>query len=180
MCAEKIKSSGQIQGGLFADIAMIKQRLYDKAGISFRSFVQHREGGAYAACTFKLDDHTVEHRSANITPAKQGQFVTIWKRNKEGITAPLDAADDFDMVLITCRLADKIGQFVFPKALLIRQKIIAVSNKGGKRGIRVYPPWDLPANDQALRTQKWQKDYFIDLDDEKAHERILSLFRQVG
>jgi hypothetical protein len=30
-----------------------------------------------------------------------------------------------------------------------------------KRGISVYPSWDLPTNQQALKNQKWQLDYFV-------------------
>ncbi|MEG2603136.1 MAG: MepB family protein, partial [Carnobacterium sp.] len=32
-----------------------------------------------------------------------------------------------------------------------------------KRGFRVYPLWDQPDNPQAIQTQKWQLNYFLDL-----------------
>ncbi|MEO5562055.1 MAG: MepB family protein, partial [Chitinophagaceae bacterium] len=31
----------------------------------------------------------------------------------------------------------------------------------GKRGIRVYPPWDIVSNKQAIMTQGWQTKYFM-------------------
>lgn len=32
--------------------------------------------------------------------------------------------------------------------------------------IRVYPSWDKPTSNQAIKTQKWQLEYFIELDDD--------------
>jgi hypothetical protein len=34
--------------------------------------------------------------------------------------------------------------------------IITKNGKEGKRGIRVYPPWDIATNKQAEKTQRWQ------------------------
>nr|WP_315117414.1 MepB family protein [uncultured Clostridium sp.] len=31
--------------------------------------------------------------------------------------------------------------------------------------MRVYPIWDTPSSNQAIKTQKWQLPYFIDLSD---------------
>ncbi|MEC0126550.1 MepB family protein [Paenibacillus pabuli] len=49
-----------------------------------------------------------------------------------------------------------IGHFVFPKHVLLQRDIISDQGKGGKRAIRVYPPWDKPTSKQALNTQQWQ------------------------
>jgi hypothetical protein len=35
--------------------------------------------------------------------------------------------------------------------------------KGGKRAIRVYPPWDKAESRQAEKTQKWQLEYFVEI-----------------
>ena len=45
----------------------------------------------------------------------------------------------------------------------MKKHIISSETKGGKRGIRVYPSWVKTINNQALITQKWQLNYFIDL-----------------
>jgi hypothetical protein len=172
MTNKKASSSSQNAEDLFADLNFISKTLYDKAGIISGDFSAQKEGRAYAACRFELDGKRAEHRSARITPAKQGLFVTIWKRNSAGITAPPDAADDFDLLLITCHQYGKTGQFVFTKSILIDQKVISVKDKGGKRGIRVYPPWEIPDNDQARRTQAWQADHFIDTADPDALEKL--------
>ena len=40
---------------------------------------------------------------------------------------------------------------------------MSVEGKGGKRAIRVYPPWENNLNRQVQKTQKWQSEYFLDL-----------------
>ena len=34
---------------------------------------------------------------------------------------------------------------------------------GGKRAIRVYPPWSYPVAKVAIKTQQWQLRYFVAL-----------------
>ncbi len=106
-----------------------------------------------------MTNKTIE-RTSKITPKKIGQFVSIWKRNEDGLTIPFDESDDFDFMIINCYFNEKIGKFIFPKSILIEQNIISIRNKGGKRGIRVYPPWDRAINKQAMKTQAWQVVYW--------------------
>ena len=47
--------------------------------------------------------------------------------------------------------------------MLSQQGIISTNLKEGKRGIRVYPPWDLTISKQAQKTQKWQLEYFLEI-----------------
>jgi hypothetical protein len=54
-----------------------------------------------------------------------------------------------------------LGQFIFPKTVLANKGIISKNGISGKRGIRVYPPWDVPNNKQAEKTQRWQLNYFL-------------------
>lgn len=42
---------------------------------------------------------------------------------------------------------------------------MSTNAKEGKCGIRVYPTWDVTANNQAKKTQAWQIKYFVDLND---------------
>ncbi|MGL4629999.1 MAG: MepB family protein [Leadbetterella sp.] len=103
------------------------------------------------------------NRVSKITPTKTGQFVTIWKRNEEGITEPFDGKDDIDFVIIVSKRDDTIGQFIFLKSVLLEKGIFSLNGKGGKRGIRVYPPWDKVESKQAEKTQAWQKKYFVEI-----------------
>ncbi|HQE35321.1 MAG TPA: MepB family protein, partial [Flavobacterium alvei] len=49
------------------------------------------------------------------------------------------------------------------KKVLVEKGIITQNGKSGKRGIRVYPPWDIPQNKQAEKTQNWQINYFLNI-----------------
>lgn len=97
---------------------------------------------------------------SKITPKKIGQFVSIWKRNEQGITVPYDVSDNFETMIIHSESIKNIGRFVFPKSVLKEKGIISNNKMGGKRGIRVYPPWDVPENKQAIKTQVWQVQYW--------------------
>jgi len=101
-----------------------------------------------------------------MTPTKTGQFVTIWKRDKKGITCPFNCTDNIDVVIIASRMEDRIGLFVFPQSVLLAKGIMTGNNKQGKRGIRVYPPWDKPTNMQAAKTQSRQVEYFMEINNE--------------
>ena len=139
----------------------IKQLYYDPSGAIISQFVLNPESKEYEACSFCINDKKVIYRQAKITPTKSGQFVTIWKRNEQGITAPFDSEDAFDFFIITVQQNELIGQFIFSKTVLIANGIISHNNKGGKRGMRVYAPWDDVNSKQAKQTQNWQMNSFI-------------------
>ena len=105
----------------------------------------------------------VRFRVAKITPTKVGQFVTLWERSKAGPIQPYDLSDSVDFFVISAREGDNFGQFVFPKAVLCDHDIVSENGQGGKRAIRVYPPWDKPMSRQAQKTQDWQLNYFLEI-----------------
>lgn len=143
------------------NLKIIKEHFYNTCGFEFTNLSINSESLEYGACSFKLNGKLMQHRVSKITPAKTGQFVTIWKRNKNGISEPFDSKDEFDFVIITSIRDENGGQFIFPKSILIEKGIITSNGKEGKRGIRVYPPWDKTTSKQAEKTQKWQSEYFI-------------------
>lgn len=159
------------------DFKMAKELVYDKCGFELANLKIHLESTAYGACSFKLEGKTIQFRVSKITPAKIGQFVTIWKRNKDGITEPFNVLDDLDFIIITSKSGDNFGQFIFPKSVLADKGIIAGNGKEGKRGIRVYPPWDIATSIQAEKTQSWQIRYFLNMnkDDTSGHDLIRGL-----
>ncbi|WP_317165248.1 MepB family protein [Flavobacterium difficile] len=75
----------------------------------------------------------------------------MWKRNNKGITAPFDVSYNFDFIVITSKKDTNIGQFVFPKAVLLEKGIIGNKDSSGKRGIRVYPLWDIATSKQVVK-----------------------------
>jgi len=146
---------------LYATLRLLQEQLYDKCGLELANLTLHPEGAAYGACRFELAGQKVEHRISKITPTKTGQFVTIWKRGMKGATEPFDLSDDMDLIAITARKGDQLGQFLFPKAVLAEKGIVSQDGKYGKRGIRVYPPWDIATSRQAEKTRNWQAGYFV-------------------
>jgi hypothetical protein len=138
-----------------------KTLVYDKCDFNFGELIVEDESQEYGACTFRLNGLKIKFRISKITPTKTGQFVTIWKRNKEGITQPFDLTDEIDFVIISSQNGNDFGQFIFPKPVLLDKGIMTGKNKEGKSGIRVYPPWDTVTNKQAEKTQLWQTKYFL-------------------
>lgn len=95
------------------------------------------------------------------------------------MTEPLHGTDSFDFVIIAVRQEHRFGLFVFPKNVLITKGIVSHKNKNGKRGFRVYPPWDKASNKQAQQTQKWQVNYFLAIENNNpnASELIRHFFQ---
>jgi hypothetical protein len=154
---------------------LAKELIYAKCGFDFTNAILHKESMEYGACSFELDGKKIQYRVAKITPTKTGQFVTIWKRNKDGITAPFDILDPIDFIIISARKDDNFGQFIFPKSVLFKEGILSGNNKKGKRGIRVYAPWDLAENKQAIITQQWQIAYFLEIKDDNSTDFDLAI-----
>jgi hypothetical protein len=146
-----------------ADLQLAEKLLYNECGFQLQKLVWNSESANYGACSFELNNRIIQYRVANITPTKIGQFVAIWKRNSEGITAPFDVSDSLDFMIISVRDSENFGQFIFSKSVLVSKGIISQNAKGGKRGIRVYAPWDKPENKQAIKTQAWQINYFVEI-----------------
>lgn len=151
------------ENNLYNQLATAKKLLYDKCLIKFSVFEIENESREYEACSFNLNNLKILYRASKITPTKAGQFVTIWKRNEQGITQPFNYDDDFDVVIISSQNENNLGQFIFPKNVLLDKGIITGKFKNGKRGIRVYPPWDIVTNKQAEKTQAWQTKYFLSI-----------------
>lgn len=143
------------------DLKKAKEIVYDQCNLVITNAKLNTESLEYGACSFELDGKKIQQRVSKITPTKNGQFVTIWKRNQDGITEPFDYSDELDFIIITARSGDHLGQFIFPKRVLADKGILTQNGKSGKRGIRVYPPWDKPKSKQAEKTQSWQLNYFL-------------------
>ena len=123
------------------------------------------EARAYAGCGFALTDETghrtrVAFRSAKTTPAKAGLFVTLWKRDGAGVTRPYTAEDGVDEFWVAARTAHGYGYFAFPAAALTDAGVLASDQKPGKRGFRLYTPWDRDLNPGASKAWAWQRKHF--------------------
>jgi hypothetical protein len=151
-----------INAAMLPALLLVKTNIFNPLSLNLSAYFQESEGAEYSACGFSLNQKSVKFRAAKTTPKKVGQFVTLWKRNIAGITVPFDENDEIDLVMIFANTETQKGLFVFPKALLIERKVISTSTIEGKRGFRLYPPWDNAPNKQATATQAWQVNYFME------------------
>ncbi|MDN2676379.1 MepB family protein [Janthinobacterium sp. SUN033] len=140
--------------------------------------VPEAESADYGACRADLHGKRLVLRVAKTTPTKIGQFVTVWKRpHPDADIAPLDEADPVDIVIIA--VADDVGDgarhgfFIFPRSVLIERGVMSRAAQGGKRALRVYPPWCAPESIQAQRTQRWQAAWFVTAGEQQRLEQLL-------
>lgn len=157
-------------------LQQIKRKVYDKCALEISNFETEPESAAYDACRFALNSQNILCRNAKITPKKAGQFVTFWKRFKNGPIEPFKETDHFDYYVVNVQTENEFGQFVFPKSILISKGIISTEKKEGKRAFRVYPTWDIASNKQAVRTQKWQLEYFYKINNSTNLNNVLKLY----
>lgn len=162
---------------LHNDIIEAKIRIYNPCGFLCSQPIKEKESAEYGAYSFELNGFSVKYRVAKITPTKAGLFVTLWKRMDNGPIMPYDILDPIDFFVISVRKDNHFGQFIFPKSILRDQDVLSMNTEGGKRAIRVYPPWDTALNRQAQKTQKWQMEHFLELSNDKqidtAHAQML-------
>lgn len=154
----------------------IEQTVYLPCDLEVSNVILEPESKEYSACQLTIHHKKALFRVAKITPTKTGQFVTFWKRSLLGPIAPFDFEDNIDFFIVTVLTHDRCGQFVFPKGTLLHHDIISKDNVGGKRAMRVYPPWDKANNAQAIKTQRWQLPYFFEISSHLDKEKIKKLF----
>ncbi len=140
-----------------------KKRIFDPCNYKCSDPIPESESAEYGACEFKLNNRFIKFRTAKITPTKLGQFVVIWKRIGRGPIQPFDQSDKISFVIVCVQDKNYFGQFIFPQSEMLKQNIFSKNNTGGKRAIRVYPPWIKTESAQAKKTQTWQLEFFLDL-----------------
>jgi hypothetical protein len=143
-------------------IINVEEFILNNFNFRIQDLVKEKESTEYCAFRFTMNNNGVIFRKAKITPTKTGQFVTIWKRSEEGLTQAFELTDHFEFLMIYVENENRSGIFIFPKNVLNDQKILLNDFSAGKRGIRVYPSWNITNNRQAEKTQKWQLQYFIE------------------
>lgn len=146
---------------MFLDLVLANNHAYKSGGFILKNFEVEKESADYGAATFNLNHLRVKFRVAKITPTKTGQFVTVWKRIGAGPIMPFDVGDPFDFFVLSVRRDNDLGQFIFPKNVLGEKGVLSKGGKGGKRGFRLYAPWDVVESTQAKKTQAWQLPYFV-------------------
>lgn len=139
------------------------EEYYVTLGFSVDLMRLESQNEEYEGRCFVLEGKSVRYRTAKTTPKKVGQFVAIWKKNAENKNEAFKAEESPDYLIITVYDHYQWGQFIFPKEVLIKQKIYQTVNNKGKMAMRLYPDWVTELNPTAKKTQAWQKEYFINL-----------------
>jgi len=148
---------------------------FKKYDLQISQIIPEKESAEYCACDFKINDFNIKFRKSKITPTKVGQFVTVWKRIENGTIAPFENTDFIDFLIVCSKNDANFGYFIFPKKVLVQQGIFT-EIKEGKRAFRVYPPWDIAVNNQAVKTQRWQLEYFYNFGEDSENSKLLSYF----
>jgi hypothetical protein len=144
------------------DFVVALRDIYVPAGLKVTEALREAESADYGACRFRIGGLAAVFRVAKTTPTKIGQFVTCWKRpTTASEIAPLDKDDDIAFLVVSVSDLNNRGQFIFDRDILLAKGIMSRNRKGGKRAIRVYPPWSKPTAKDAVKTQKWQIDSFL-------------------
>ncbi len=146
------------------NFSFVQKQIYEPCDLVCSDIQLLPESKEYSACQLTINKKHVQFRVAKITPTKIGQFVVFWKRSEAGPIAPYDMADPVDFFIVSVRDQHHVGQFIFPKLALLQQGYVSKNDIGGKRAMRVYPSWDKPDSSQAIKTQKWQLKYFVEID----------------
>lgn len=163
----------------FETLAYINEKIYEPNQLTVKSAQEEKQNSDYRAGVFQLSSKSVRFRVAKSTPTKIGQFVTFWEKDAHHKNRPFLSNESPELLVITTfESENRRGQFIFPKEIMIKQNILQTNLTKGKMGMRVYPSWDKPTNKQAIRSQKWQVPYFIDLSDSNkiSNEEIIRLY----
>ncbi len=163
MKIRRVVSSVTNNCNIHPDLIVAQMLAYEPNGFLCGSIIQDSESKEYGGCSFAINGKVVKFRVGKITPKKIGYFVTLWKRVAFSPITPYDLADQIDFIIISVRNSQNFGQFIFPKNALCQKGFISKEGRGGKRAMRVYPPWDQPDNAQATKAQMWQLAYFVKL-----------------
>ena len=157
------------------------ENIYKPNNLSVTCLEEESQNDKYGGGKFMLSSKSIRFRVAKITPKKTGQFVAFWEKDKNNKNQALNYNQAPELLVINCLGSnEEFGQFIFPKAILLKHQILRSDTSKGKMGMRIYPAWSFPESKEALKTQAWQAAYYIDLSDTNtlSKNRLLRLYLQ--
>ncbi|MEE3895433.1 MepB family protein [Priestia megaterium] len=159
-------------------LTYVKKNFYEPHHFVIKTIREEAQNSAYGAGIFQLNSKSVRFRVAKTTPNKVGQFVSFWEKDAAHKNQAFSYGKATDLLVInTFTSTNRFGQFIFPKEVLLKQKILKTETTKGKMAIRVYPIWDKPTSTQAMETQKWQLEYFVEPNN-LSHQKFLKLYSE--
>ncbi|MGX7025781.1 MepB family protein [Vagococcus hydrophili] len=132
----------------------------------------------YEGAVFSINQTTYRSRLTKLTPKKNGYFVAFWEKDSNNTNQAFSYAESPDFLILSIIDENKKGQFVFPKEVLHKQKILRSESQKGKMAIRVYPSWETDLNPTATKTQKWQLPHFVDLSEDIDVVKLTKLYKK--
>ncbi|WP_018759047.1 MepB family protein [Paenibacillus terrigena] len=164
----------------YSALTYVNEIFYEPNHLKINSIREETQNSEYGAGIFQLDSKSVRFRVAKITPTKTGQFVAFWEKDFDNKNQAFSYENAPDLLVINTFTNNNhdLGQFVFPKELLVNHNILKTATSKGKMAIRVYPSWDTPTSKQAIATQKWQLPYFVTMNSKNSLQRqeLLKLY----
>ncbi|MBO0439242.1 MepB family protein [Candidatus Enterococcus ikei] len=157
-------------------IKFISELLPEFSNESLKNMKLESQNSDYEGATFSLSNQSFRSRKAKITPKKLGYFVVFWEKDEANKNKPYDLVSAPDKLIITIFDQEKVGQFIFPKAILAKNNILISETSLGKMALRVYPDWVTGLNKNASTTQKWQRPYFINLTENRDSRLLKKLY----
>ncbi|MHA2959386.1 MepB family protein [Priestia megaterium] len=157
-------------------LTYVNENFYKPNHFVVKAIRKEAQNSDYGAGIFQLNSTSVRFRVAKTTPNKVGQFVSFWEKDAAHKNQAFSYEKATDLLVInTFTSKNKFGQFIFSKEVLLKQKILKTDTSKGKMAIRVYPIWDKPTSKQAIETQKWQLEYFVEPNN-LSHQKFLKLY----
>lgn len=120
----------------------------------------------YEAIEIESSNGIFVSRLAQKTPNKKGFFFAIWKKDENNKNKPYEVKDIHNALIVNIVDVHRLGQFIFPKEVLLDKGILKSDISKGKMALRVYAPWETELNKTAIKTQQWQRDYFREIEHE--------------
>lgn len=171
------------KGGVFLNnfniiIQNLNNIVYKPNNLMITNLKEEKQNAEYAGCLFHLNNKTIRFRKSKVTPNKIGQFVSFWEKDENMRNRAFSYEATPDLLVITCIADNKLGQFIFPKEILLKEKILRTQSQTGKMAMRIYPVWDTTVSNQAKKSQTWQLQYFVDLSDSNnlPIDKLLNLY----
>ncbi|MED3981031.1 MepB family protein [Priestia megaterium] len=157
-------------------LTYVNENFYKPNHFVVKAIREEAQNSDYGAGIFQLNSTSVRFRVAKTTPNKVGQFVSFWEKDAAHKNQAFSYGKATDLLVInTFTSTNRFGQFIFSKEVLLKQKILKTDTSKGKMAIRVYPIWDKPTSKQAIETQKWQLEYFVEPNN-LSHQKFLKLY----
>ncbi|MDL4839449.1 MepB family protein [Aquibacillus rhizosphaerae] len=145
-------------------LTFVNKIIYEPNHFIVKAIREEAQNSDYGAGIFQLNSKSIRFRVAKITPTKIGQFVAFWEKDSNHKNQAFSTEKATDLLVInTFTSENDFGQFVFPKEVLVKQNILKTATTKGKMAMRVYPGWETPTSKQAIETQKWQLEYFVEV-----------------